>query len=1343
MFKIVIILFASVFVAGNKNCIKPGCDSCFSGYSYKNISCLEICPTGFALIDSSCIPGDSLFLFEIEFYNHLNFSSTSIQNFTHPLRLPFNEPLRRGPIPSKTQGFYFESTSSLISTNSYILSPDFCFTLFVKSFSPGEIFKIQDNSSKNLEIISTSSSIEIFIKISNSTSSVMKQTHYTTSRFWTIFSFKSIQSRSYIILSNSYENTPILDFEFQMTSNSSIFEFGSLNSQGFQGFLYYFCMRNDAGCYYKTLSAPACDLFSYVDLSCKTCDEKCGNWPICTRKSCNVCYSIGCSDCNGFGSEHCLKCEEEGLDQCIKARNCVRGSGFKCEECEKGMVLKEGICVREYFKFLPLNIKFDQIRQFHGGVFQSGSNSSTYAPFHNPDKDDPLPLKNRGYYLDSGQYFFSPKLNLNYKFTLLAWVSVKNYINLIQTELIQVFFDGIVRIRLRNYEEFRLFIVNNNCNFEDWKLIGLILDFKEGTSYIHSVCNKKIELKVQAKGYAFYDFNNYFNITAANYFYLYQLVLIPYADFTITESLDLCSDYSKDSCLWPPFKNQYFNQVLNKFEECDKRCRDGCATFASCTQCKYLDCKSCSGFDEDCEITANTCLDGFWLSDDRMKCCDIRCANCYGLTYFYCLSCRNGFYLDGKRCLYQCPSEYQIQGRLCIPPEDSVVFSCLFNKNLKFTKSKSIIFTLAANKEISDKMPTQTVGRGIYIQPGSFVFSSEMIMSSQFSLLIWVKIENHGVLIKKGKLFIDSNILLMFSNYSLEFPSVTKKLWTLVVFNFYENDGVYNILLKSLLGFYSKSEINGTIFEDSSSSIIFGSDRVDGFKGFLWKVSLFSSWNMNGTTFEVCNEGINTHCLWDCDLSHYFEGNSCKPCLSLCPEGCARGSDCSICPDPNCKDCISLKEKCNCAEGFYSEGSKCIQLIPSSNLITQDLKINDSSSFTNTNDCFNLNFDLNLIICSQNETFSVITFSSLTQNFLSLACGVDLKLILYLSNSPNFCDRYIKLTSSNLILSKNDFEFIRVIGRGGFGEVWEVTLKSNFITYAVKLIPRSRLSSSFSIGSIKREKELMAELFSRFIVNLQFSFADEENFYLGFDLMAGGSLRFHMVSGIEFSEEQAKFIVCSVALALEYIHKHGLIHQDIKPDNILFDSSGRVFVMDFGLSIPLILGNDSAYNGGTTGYMSPEVAFKKPKSYSSDYFPLGVILYEIIFKTKPFKGKSSQFYENLKLLDPKIQESPKSWSFESVDFCFKLLEKSAKRRLGALGSKQIKSHPWVKNFDWEKLKNWQLKPFFEPQIKDNFNYEDMSTWSANAGNLEESQENLIKIEEIARDFYFYRGFVLN
>ena len=271
----------------------------------------------------------------------------------------------------------------------------------------------------------------------------------------------------------------------------------------------------------------------------------------------------------------------------------------------------------------------------------------------------------------------------------------------------------------------------------------------------------------------------------------------------------------------------------------------------------------------------------------------------------------------------------------------------------------------------------------------------------------------------------------------------------------------------------------------------------------------------------------------------------------------------------------------------------------------------------------------------------------------------------------------------------------------------------------------------------------MAELFSRFIVNLQFSFADEENFYLGFDLMTGGSLRFHMISGVEFSEEQAKFIVCSIVLALDYIHEHGLIHQDIKPDNILFDRFGKVFVMDFGLSIPLNLANDSAYNGGTTGYMSPEVAFKKPKSFSSDYFPLGVILYEIIFKTKPFKGKSSQFYENLKLIDLKIQESPKSWSFESIDFCMKLLAKSAKRRLGALGLNQIKSHPWVKNFDWEKLNSWQLKPFFVPQEKDNFNIEDMSLWSAKVGKIEEYEENLFKIEEIARDFYFYREFALN
>ena len=124
--------------------------------------------------------------------------------------------------------------------------------------------------------------------------------------------------------------------------------------------------------------------------------------------------------------------------------------------------------------------------------------------------------------------------------------------------------------------------------------------------------------------------------------------------------------------------------------------------------------------------------------------------------------------------------------------------------------------------------------------------------------------------------------------------------------------------------------------------------------------------------------------------------------------------------------------------------------------------------------------------------------------------------------------------------------------------------------------------------SINSEREFLSKLRSPFIVNMYYAFQDSDNLYLVMDLMSGGDLRYHISRHKKFSEEQTRFFICSIIIALEYIHSNNVIHRDIKPENLVLDTNGYIRLTDFGVAKENMPDN-STETSGTPGYMSPEV----------------------------------------------------------------------------------------------------------------------------------------------------------
>ena len=273
---------------------------------------------------------------------------------------------------------------------------------------------------------------------------------------------------------------------------------------------------------------------------------------------------------------------------------------------------------------------------------------------------------------------------------------------------------------------------------------------------------------------------------------------------------------------------------------------------------------------------------------------------------------------------------------------------------------------------------------------------------------------------------------------------------------------------------------------------------------------------------------------------------------------------------------------------------------------------------------------------------------------------------------------------------------------------------------------------------IIHEQELASKLNHPFLVSMNFSFQDKDSLFMINDLMSGGDLRYWYTRKKVFTEKECKFIIACIILGLEYLHTNKIIHRDLKPENILFDKKGYVHIADFGIAKELKNEPEERIIdvSGSPGYMSPEAIFKKPHSYASDFFSLGVICYEMMMKKRPYIGKSRQEIKEKmasEFVQIKNNEIPKGWSVEFVDFINKLLEKNEENRLGYKNINEIKCHQWFKYTDWKNIYLMKEKPPFIPP----------KTVISSEENIDEKENNESKINnsKITNSELYKRVFV--
>ncbi|XP_031825479.1 ribosomal protein S6 kinase 2 beta isoform X1 [Nomia melanderi] len=280
----------------------------------------------------------------------------------------------------------------------------------------------------------------------------------------------------------------------------------------------------------------------------------------------------------------------------------------------------------------------------------------------------------------------------------------------------------------------------------------------------------------------------------------------------------------------------------------------------------------------------------------------------------------------------------------------------------------------------------------------------------------------------------------------------------------------------------------------------------------------------------------------------------------------------------------------------------------------------------------------------------------------------------------------------------SQFELLKVLGQGSFGKVFlvrKVIGKDSGTIYAMKVLKKATLKVRDRVRT-KMERNILVDVEHPFIVRLHYAFQTEGKLYLILDFLRGGDLFSRLAKEVMFTEDDVKFYLAELALALDHIHKLGIIYRDLKPENILLDTEGHISLTDFGLS-KQPLDDCKAYSFcGTVEYMAPEIVNRKGHSFAADWWSFGVLMFEMLTGALPFQGVNRK--ETMtQILKAKLS-MPLNISPEAQALLRVLFKRTPANRLGSGGVEEIKNHVFFATIDWEALYKKEIKPPFKPAV---------------------------------------------
>ena len=284
--------------------------------------------------------------------------------------------------------------------------------------------------------------------------------------------------------------------------------------------------------------------------------------------------------------------------------------------------------------------------------------------------------------------------------------------------------------------------------------------------------------------------------------------------------------------------------------------------------------------------------------------------------------------------------------------------------------------------------------------------------------------------------------------------------------------------------------------------------------------------------------------------------------------------------------------------------------------------------------------------------------------------------------------------------SLDDFEVLKVLGRGTYGKVQLVKYKKNGQLYAMKSMSKKLLEDSDQVGQIITEREILVRIRHPFLVGAHFTFQTDAKLYMVLDYVPGGELFGRLKDETTFPESRVRLYAAEIALGLGQLHSLGLIYRDLKPENILIDMKGHIRLTDFGLAKEVSDNQKATTFCGTPEYLAPEMLQRQPYTKAVDWWSYGVLIFEMLNGLPPFYDENVNTMYRAILNDD--IEFPSSMSSEAINFISRLLDRNPETRLGSSEKdvEEIKEHPFFSGIDWKAVFDKKYEPEWIPPIAD-------------------------------------------